>query len=246
MSGCHVISLFPLFSHFLLSLTHTHSSLWVGRPTSGEETDAELVPCCGVVDADEERALLAADVQLAAARVYPDDIVNDGGGGGAERADEQMLGMEALRQTLGDTRASAAYAAAVAAGAERRGHRGSAAVAVRVASDLPWPQPPGEKLRTGGSHRGRASQLRSSSALMASPSSPRSSCLAATADAGVELVPLLMYSPQATQFCQPFLCCRHRQADADASGGRWEALAELEEDNEMVCGAGGLLSRHLP
>lgn len=92
----------------------------------------------------------------------------------------------------------------------------------------------------------RASRLRSSSALMASPSSPRSSCLAATADAEVELVPLLMYSPQAMQFCQPFLCCRHRQADADASGGRWEALAELEEDNEMVCGAGGLLSCHLP
>lgn len=51
--------------------------------------------------------------------MYPDDIVNDGGGGGAERADEQMLGMEALWQTLGDTLASAAYAAAVAAGAER-------------------------------------------------------------------------------------------------------------------------------
>ena len=52
----------------LAPLDLTHSSLWAGRPTSGEETDAELVPCCGVVDADEERALLAADVQVARRR----------------------------------------------------------------------------------------------------------------------------------------------------------------------------------
>uniref|UniRef100_A0A0D3GM17 Uncharacterized protein n=1 Tax=Oryza barthii TaxID=65489 RepID=A0A0D3GM17_9ORYZ len=38
-------------------------------------------PCGGVADAEEERALLATDARLVVARVYPDDIVNGGGGG---------------------------------------------------------------------------------------------------------------------------------------------------------------------
>jgi hypothetical protein len=49
-----------------------------------------------------------------------------------------------------------------------------------------------------------------------------------------------------TTICRPFLCCRHRQADTDAGGERGEALTELEEDDKMARGAGGLLMRRLP
>uniref|UniRef100_A0A0D3EX25 Uncharacterized protein n=1 Tax=Oryza barthii TaxID=65489 RepID=A0A0D3EX25_9ORYZ len=64
--------------------------IWMSPQPLLEMVRLPLVPCDGVADADEETALLAADARLAAARVYPDDIVNGGGSVNALMSEDEL------------------------------------------------------------------------------------------------------------------------------------------------------------